>query len=213
MRMAWRAGALLLWAAISHRGLFAQGVGADGPPRLTPIPVDQLPGKLTAQDLRYMQPEPLVFTTPRTVKALYVNAWAFGSNKLWQLVRLADSTEINALVVDVKDDTGCLLYPSQVRVAVEIGANSCVRTKNLRARLATVLAHGTYPCARIAVAKGQLLAEGKPDWSVKSTNGGLLRGRYDIRWGDAFDDLVSVYSPHVGGQAVALGFPGVRVRA
>src|SRR5438309_9834450 len=106
MRMAWRAGALLLWAAISHRGLFAQGVGADGPPRLTPIPVDQLPGKLTAQDLRYMQPEPLVFTTPRPVKALYVNACAFRANKLSHLVRLAVSTEINGLGFDVKADEG-----------------------------------------------------------------------------------------------------------
>jgi len=191
----------LLWAAISHRGLFAQGVGADGPPRLTPIPVDQLPGKLTAQDLRYMQPEPLVFTTPRTVKALYVNAWAFGSNKLWQLVRLADSTEINALVVDVKDDTGCLLYPSQVRIAEEIGANTCVRTKTIRARLDTVLAHGIYPIARIVVAKDPLLAEGKPLWSVQSTNGGLWRDRIDIAWVDA---------AQLAAEAVRLGFAEVQ---
>ena len=210
MRMAWRAGALLLTAAISNRGLFAQGVVAAGPPRLARIPVDQLPARISAQDVRYAQPEPLVFTTPRSVKALYVNAWAFGSNKLWQLVRLADSTEINALVVDVKDDTGCLLYPSQVRVAVEIGANSCVRTKNIRARLDTVLAHGIYPIARIVVAKDPLLAEGKPEWSVRSTNGGLWRDRIDIAWVDAFNDSVWVYAAQLAAEAVKLGFAEVQ---
>src|SRR5256885_7465660 len=208
MRMAWRAGALLLTAAISNRGLFAQGVVEAGPPRLARIPVDQLPARISAQDVRYAQPEPLVFTTPRSVKALYVNAWAFGSNRLWQLVRLADSTEINALVVDVKDDTGCLLYPSQVRVAVEIGANSCVRTKNLRARLDTVLAHGIYPIARIVVAKDPLLAEGTPLWSVKSTNGGLWRGRLDIAWGDGLNGLGWGYAAQLGPRAGGVGFAG-----
>src|SRR5206468_8171593 len=126
--------------------------------------------QLRGVELRYVLPEPLFDNSPaaQPVKALYVNAWAFGSSKLAQLVRLADSTEINAFVVDVKDDTGCLLYPSEVKTAVEIGANACVRTKNIRARLDTVLAHGIYPIARIVVAKDPLLAEGKPGWSVQS---------------------------------------------
>src|SRR5256885_877822 len=210
MRMAWRAGALLLWAAISYRGLFAQGVVDAGPARLAPIPVDQLPAKISASDVRYAQPEPLSYAAPRSIKALYVNAWAFGSSKLWQLVRLADSTEINALVVDVKDDTGCLLYPSQVRTAVEIGANTCVRTKNIRARLDTVLAHGIYPIARIVVAKDPRLAVGKPGWSVQSTNGGLWRDRIDIAWVDAYNDSVWVYAAQLAAEAVKLGFAEVQ---
>jgi len=96
------------------------------------------------------------------IKALYVNAWAFGSSKLAQLVRLADSTEINAFVVDVKDDTGCLLYPSEVKVAQEIGATRCVRTKDVQTRLDTLRAHDIYAIARIVVAKDPLLAERRP---------------------------------------------------
>jgi hypothetical protein len=210
MRMPRGAGALLLWAAIFHRGLFAQGIDSTGTPRLAPISLDQLPVRMTGRDVRYAQPEPLVFTTKRSVKALYVNAWAFGSSRLWELVRLADSTEINALVIDVKDDTGCLLYPSQVKTAEEIGANACVRTKNLRARLDTVVAHGIYPIARIVVAKDPLLAERKPEWSVQSTSGGLWRDRIDIAWVDAFNDSVWVYAAELAKEAIGLGFAEVQ---
>jgi len=100
MRLARQASALLLWAAIMNRGLFAQQL---------PGSPDSLP--LRGVELRYILPEPLFDVVPENspVKALYVNAWAFGSSKLAQLVHLADSTEINACGVDVKDDTGCLL--------------------------------------------------------------------------------------------------------
>src|SRR5213079_3101310 len=117
------------------------------------------------------------------IKGLYVNAWAFGSPKLWQLVRLADETEINAFVVDVKDDTGCLLYPSTVPTAEQIGANRCVRAKDARARLDTLAAHHIYAIARIVVAKDLLLAERKAAWSVKDRVTGVLwRDRINSAW-------------------------------
>ena len=57
------------------------------------------------------------------VRGIYVNAWAFGTRKFHQLVSLADSTELNAFVIDIKDDTGYLTYRSAVPTAVQIGAN------------------------------------------------------------------------------------------
>jgi len=200
MQLARQAGALLLWAAIMNRGLFAQQL---------PASPDSL--LLRGVELRYVLPEPLFdveHTTP--VKALYVNAWAFGSSKLAQLVRLADSTEINAFVVDVKDDTGCLLYPSQVKVAQEIGATRCVRTRDVRSRLDTLRAHDIYPIARIVAAEGPLLAEHRPGWSVQHTDGGLWRDRIGSAWVDAFNDSVWIYAAQLAEEAVRLGFAEVQ---
>src|SRR5437867_10686870 len=100
MRLAWTSLLLFGAALTPSRGLFAQQAVPDTAPRPAAIVADQLPVRLRI-DPRYAQPEPLLFTTPSGVKAVYVNAWAFGSRKLWQLVRLADSTEINAFVIDV----------------------------------------------------------------------------------------------------------------
>jgi len=150
------------------------------------------------------------FGRPSTVKALYVNAWAFTGNRLWQLVRMIDGTEINSLVIDVKDDTGCLLYRSQVQTAQQIGASACARIADVRARLDTLHAHGIYAIARIVVAKDRLLAEHKAAWSVKSTAGGLWRDRIGMAWVDAYNDSVWVYSGQLAREAVSLGFGEVQ---
>src|SRR6266851_5297561 len=102
--------ALLLAALVMSRGLFAQDGGAPPPaPAAAPDTLEQVPAALTATpadevkvllrpvEIRYVQQEAVLLPATRSIKALYVNAWAFGSPKLWQLVRLADETEINAI--------------------------------------------------------------------------------------------------------------------
>ncbi len=209
-------GALLLAALLTSRGLFAQDSSATAEPSVdqTPVlitPADEVKVLLRPVEIRYMQQEEVLLPRADNIKGLYVNAWAFGSPKLWQLVRLADETEVNAFVIDVKDDTGCLLYPSTVPTAELIGANKCVRTKDVRSRLDTLTAHGIYPIARIVVAKDPLLAERKPAWSVKDrTTGGLWRDRINIAWVDAYNDSVWIYSAQLAAEAVRLGFQEVQ---
>jgi len=201
MKLARQAIALLLWAATASRGLFAQQ-----------LPTSPETMRLRGIELRYVLPDPLFDNSQSAlpIKALYVNAWAFGSSKLAQLVRLADSTEINAFVVDVKDDTGCLLYPSEVKVAQEIGATRCVRTRDVQSRLDTLRAHDIYAIARIVVAKDPLLAERRPQWSVQHRDGGLWRDRIGSAWVDAYNDSVWIYAAQLGQEAVRLGFNEVQ---
>src|SRR5438046_5754733 len=215
-----QAGALLLAALFMSRGLFAQdslpaAPAAPGPPDVPAVlptaPADQARVTLRPTELRYVQQETLLVPQTSSIKGLYVNAWAFGSHKLWQLVRLADETEINAFVVDVKDDTGCLLYPSAVPTAEQIGANKCVRAKDVKSRLDTLRAQGIYTIARFVVAKDPLLAERKPGWSVKDRNtGGLWRDRINIAWVDAYNDSVWIYSAQLAQEAARMGFQEVQ---
>src|SRR6266487_1130738 len=215
-----QSSALLLAALFMSRGLFAQDSVPPAPatPGPTDVPVvlptapaDQAHVTLRPTELRYVQQETLLVPQTSSIKGLYVNAWAFGSPKLWHLVRLADETEINAFVIDVKDDTGCLLYPSAVPTAEQIGANKCVRAKDAKARLDTLAAHGIYPIARIVVAKDPLLAERKASWSVKDRDtGGLWRDRINIAWVDAYNDSVWIYSAQLAQEAARMGFQEVQ---
>ena len=211
-----QAGVLLLAALISSRGLFAQDGARDSldqvsPSVFTTTVADEVKVLLRPVDIRYVQQEDVLLPRAANIKGLYVNAWAFGSPKLWQLVRLADQTEVNAFVIDVKDDTGCMLYPSSVPTAQQIGANNCVRAKDARARLDTLAAHGIYTIARIVVAKDPLLAERKPAWSVKERDtGGLWRDRINIAWVDAYNDSVWIYSAQLAAEAVRMGFQEVQ---
>ena len=144
------------------------------------------------------------------MRAIYVNAWAFGGRRFYDLVKLADRTEINAFVVDVKDDTGYLTYRSEVPTAVAIGANGQLRARDVRERLRVMREHGIHPIARIVVAKDPLLASRKPAWSVQHVNGGLWRDRLDFAWVDAFNDSVWVYAAQLASEAVRVGFAEVQ---
>lgn len=106
---------------------------------------------------------------PDVVRGLYVNRWAALGRKMGQLIELANKTEVNALVIDVKDDRGFVLYKSRVPLAVQIGAdtNMAMSDKKLRAILDTMAAHRIYPIARIVVAKDPLLASSKLEWAIK----------------------------------------------
>ncbi len=146
------------------------------------------------------------------MRAIYVNAWAFGGRRFYDLVQLADRTEINAFVIDVKDDTGYLTYRSDVPTAVAIGANDQLRARDVRERLRVLREHGIHPIARIVVAKDPLLASRKPGWSVQHVNGGLWRDRLDFAWVDAFNDSVWVYAAQLAAEAVRVGLRGSAVR-
>src|SRR5215212_6831735 len=79
---------------------------------------------------------------PEIVRGLYVNRWAALGKKMGQLIDLANKTEVNALVIDVKDDRGFVLYKSRVPLAIQIGAdtNSAMSDRKLRAILDTMAA-------------------------------------------------------------------------
>src|SRR5437764_12765652 len=115
-----QAGVLLLAALISSRGLFAQdGASRDSLDQVSPSVVtataaDEVKVLLRPVDIRYMQQEDVLLPRAANIKGLYVNACAFASSKLCQLVRLPDETDVNAFVCDLKDHTCCLFYPSSV---------------------------------------------------------------------------------------------------
>ena len=147
---------------------------------------------------------------PEEIRALYLNAWVFGGKRFYSLVALADTTEVNAFVIDIKDDTGYLTYHSAVPVAIEIGANGERRARNTRERLRQLHAKGIYPIARIVVAKDPLLAQEKMDWSVRHDDGGLWRDRLDFAWVDAYNESVWKYAADLAEEAVELGFSEVQ---
>jgi hypothetical protein len=135
-----------------------------------------------------------------------MNAWVFGSERFYDLLALADTTEINAFVIDVKDVRGFITYRSSIPTAVEIGANRLVRARNVRERLSILADHGIHPVARIVVAKDTMLANHKPDWAVRDRDGGIWHDRFGDPWVDAYCDSVWLYAADIAAEAVLMGF-------
>jgi len=176
-----------------------------------PLAGQDLPVVLRAQPIYAEVPaRRMPVPPPASVRGIFLNAWGFGSGRFHDLVRLADTTEINAFVIDVKDDTGYLTYPSAVPTAVAIGANGQIRARDARARLALMRERGIHAIARIVVAKDPLLARQKPGWAVRHTDGGLWADRLRFNWVDAFHDSVWVYAAQIAEEAVQMGFDEIQ---
>lgn len=150
---------------------------------------------------------------PDTLRGLYVNRWAALGDRMWQLVQIAKSTEINALVIDVKDDRGLVLYRSRVPLAAKIGADSNrpMSQRRLTALLDSLRANDIYPIARIVVAKDPLLAGQKLEWAIKRrADGKPWLDKNGHPWLDPTQPAVWQYAIDLAREAHDIGFSEVQ---
>src|SRR5918992_1445649 len=151
--------------------------------------------------------------TPSPLRGLYVSRWAAVGQKMWQLIDVAKRTEVNALVIDVKDDRGLVLYRSRVPLAREIGADTIapMRASRMRAVLDTMRAHGIYPIARIVVVKDPLLARARSQWAIKrKSDGQPWLDKAGNPWLDPHQRGPWQYAVDLACEAIDLGFSEVQ---
>ncbi|HUQ20644.1 MAG TPA: putative glycoside hydrolase [Gemmatimonadaceae bacterium] len=150
---------------------------------------------------------------PENVKGLYVNRWAALGKKMGELIEVAKTTEVNALVIDVKDDRGFVLYKSKVPLANQIGADTTRPMSKDRVRwiLDSMVAHNIYPIGRIVVAKDPLLARARLEWAIKRKDN--LEPWLDKNgnpWLDPHQKGVWQYAADLAKEAYDLGFSEVQ---
>ena len=156
-------------------------------------------------------PDSLRVPKPDAVRGVYVGSWSAGSRRrLAELLDLADATEINAFVVDIKDVTGEVSHRTRVPLAVQVEADRRIRIPDVTALLDSLRAHGVYPIARVVAFKDPLLAVARPEWSVKRTDGEPWEDDNGVRWVDSFNRSVWDYNIELAREAVALGFAEVQ---
>jgi len=148
---------------------------------------------------------------PQHVRGLYVNSWSAGSTRrLQQLIDLANRTEINAFVVDVKDVTGQVSYESSVPLVERVGANRDIRIGSIRRVLQQLKENDIYPIARIVVFKDPVLARARPDWAIRTADQRVWRDHNDEIWVDSYNRNVWEYNVALAREAIALGFAEVQ---
>src|SRR5215218_1592295 len=149
---------------------------------------------------------------PDSMRALYVNAWAAGSrSRMRDLIAIADTTEVNAFVIDVKESDTFLTYDSTaIALATEIGADTRPGSRWLPALLDTLRAHRIYPIARIVVFKDRMLAEKKPELAIRAAGGGVWHDGLGKPWVNPYDRRVWDYNVAIAREALDMGFHEVQ---
>ena len=177
------------------------------------VSAEAIGSKTDTLALRKVEPPPIPqvehVAKPAAVRALYLNAWAAGSpRKFAKLVDVADRTEINTFVIDVKE-AGEVSYRSQVALAKEIGAGQDY-IRNIKKLLTTMREHNIYPIARIVVFKDPVLAKARPDLAVKMADSSLWIDNKGKAWVDSYNRKVWDYNIALAREAIELGFSEVQ---
>lgn len=147
---------------------------------------------------------------PAFVKGIYVSAATAGDTKRFgQLGDLVDRTELNAMVIDVKEGDGAIAF-----VPVDAALAPYAAAKPELGKLAdfTKPLHdkGIYLIARVFVFQDPWLVGKRPELAVKRRGGGLWRDRRGTTWLDPASREVWKYNAAIAREAYAGGFDEVQ---
>jgi hypothetical protein len=142
---------------------------------------------------------------PRPIRALYVNRFAAQSSKKMQhLIAIADSTEINALVIDIKDEFGLNWHSADPLLQRNEGRMN--KVADMKALVDTLRAHGILPIARMVIFKDSVAARNNPDHVIRKADGTPWHDKKGVTWVNPYSHAIWDYNFRVADEAVKMGF-------
>ena len=147
---------------------------------------------------------------PAVVRALYVNRFAAQSaRRMHWFVGIADSTEINGLVIDMKDEFG-LNYHTDSAVFRRNGGSTHGLVRDVKGLLDTLHAHSIVAIARIVVFKDPVAAEANAEWTIRRPDGTPWQDKKGMKWVDPYNRALWEYNLGVAEELVRLGFDEIQ---
>ena len=129
-------------------------------------------------------------------------------DRLNHYVELAKNTEINAYVVDIKDDDGYVGYESNIPAVREMG--TWMTKYNADKVLKTFHDNDIHVIGRLVCFKDPLLSAKKPELAVKNASGGLWKDNHSLTWLDPYNKDSWPYLIEIAREAVEKGFDEIQ---
>ncbi|MFC7062799.1 putative glycoside hydrolase [Halobacillus seohaensis] len=149
----------------------------------------------------------LEFDYPDAVRGIYVTGPSAGGAKMEELTKLVESTDLNAMVIDVKEDHGNISFkPPEDSPYADIAEPYI---DDPRKMLEVLEEKGIYPIARVVVFKDNLLAEKRPDLSF-TKNGQLWKNGRGEAFVNPFEKEVWEYNLEIAKLAAETGFQEIQ---
>lgn len=149
----------------------------------------------------------LDFDYPDAVRGIYVTGPSAGGSQFTTLLDLVESTNLNAMVIDVKEDHGHLTFKPEKGSPYEDVAEDYI--DDPRKMLETLEEKGIYPIARIVVFKDSQLAQKRPDLSF-TKDGKVWVNNKGEAFVNPFEKEVWDYNVQLAKRAAELGFQEIQ---
>jgi hypothetical protein len=180
---------------------------ADNTPPSPPAPPTVAATSRPAPAKPTTAPPPRAADAPRPViaRALYMSGYTVGMTARFnRLLDLVDKTELNAVVIDLKE-AGEITYPSSVPLARAVGANRNW-IPDIEAKLAALKKRDIYPIARITCFRDGVLPRKRPAQAIQRPDGSPWRDASGHTWLDPYNRENWDYNVDLAAEAARLGF-------
>ncbi|RED64175.1 putative glycoside hydrolase [Cohnella lupini] len=161
------------------------------------------PGKETEIESGDPQPDAPV------VKGIYVTAYSAGGERMAKLLNLLDKTELNSMVIDIKDDLGNITYKTDNPTLKKLGSPQPY-IRDINKLMTTLKEHDIYPIARVVVFKDSVLAKKHPEMSFVQKDGTIWHNNNNDKFVNPYDKKVWEYNVEVAKEAAKLGFKEIQ---
>lgn len=193
--------------------LIAYGCGSSEKPSTAANVKPPKPVKTSAKTEKTPPVAPAVpkFERPKIVRGIYLTAWSAGSKKkLTKMIALLDRTELNSMVIDVRDD-GEMYFPTKIPLADQTVGKKFIAVTNPKALMLTLSKHNVWPIARIACNRDHYLPLKDPSRAVQMANGKPWRDHSGHMWLDPYDKRNWQYIADTVDYAMDIGFPEIQL--
>lgn len=162
------------------------------------------------QQLDY-SPHPKTFGYPENpkqkVRGIYLTIYSAGGQRLDRLIAMAKRTGINAFVIDVKDDSGFMLFPTKAAEQYAPEANHFTTVKNIAALMKKLKDNHIYAIARVVSFKDPIYTKLHPDRAIlNKLTGKPFMNSDKLAWATPYDKQLWEYNIAVSKEAALAGF-------
>lgn len=163
------------------------------------------PSNLEVEALKKKEVEHL--KTPEPLKGIYMTQCVAGTPSMRErLVKLVEETELNSIIIDIKDYTGTISFVTGNEIVDSLGGSGC-KVSDMQDFVEELHNKNIYVIGRVTVFQDPLYARAHPDLAVKKkSDGSIWKDRKGISFVDPGARPFWDYIIAVANSSYAIGF-------
>lgn len=151
-------------------------------------------------------PKPKHLPTPQNVRAIYMSSWVGGTPSIREpLINFVEDSEINSIVLDIKDSTGKISFKVESPMIGEMGSVER-RIADIKGLIERLHEKNIYVIGRITVFQDPYMAKKFPNLAVSKKGGGIWRDRKGLTYIDPGAEDFWKYIVEIAKESERMGF-------
>jgi hypothetical protein len=153
--------------------------------------------------------QPVRRPRPVKVKGVLMTGYTAGGSRFDDILALLRRTELNAVVIDIKDERGEISWIPRSRQARMAGAG-IPKIVDPAATIRRLKRAGVYVMGRVVTFQDSIMSRVRPDLAIQDLKGGVWQSYKGESWLDPYSLQAQDYNIALAIEAVELGFDEIQ---